>query len=93
MFAKWLAADLDTRPISPLFVGDNPAIIDRRLKIGSKEAINEAFIANPLHPLVLIAQAGLEEVLFAQIVGQGHKGELAVAGEQRHPPDPRPVSG
>ena len=60
MFAKWLAADRDTRPISPLSSETIPQYIDRRLKIGSKETINEAFIANPLDPLVLIAKAGLE---------------------------------
>jgi hypothetical protein len=62
VFAKWLAADRDTRSISPFSSETIPQFIDRRLKIGSKEAINEAFIAaNPLHPLVLIAQAGLEK--------------------------------
>ena len=61
VFAKWLAADRDTRTISPLSSETIPQYIDRRLKIGSEEAINEAFIANPLHPLVLIAQAGLEK--------------------------------
>ena len=61
VFAKWLAANRDTRTISPLSSETIPQYIDRRLKIGSEEAINEAFIANPLDPLVLIAKAGLEE--------------------------------
>ena len=61
VFAKWRTANRGTRTISPLSSQTIPQYIDRRLKIGSKEAINEAFIANPLHPLVLIAQAGLEK--------------------------------
>jgi hypothetical protein len=61
VFAKWLTADHGTRTISPLSSETIPQYIDCRLKIGSEEAISEAFIANPVDPLVLIAKAGLEE--------------------------------
>jgi WD40 repeat protein len=60
-FARWLAADRDTRTMSPRLLETIPQYIDRRLTEGSEEAINEAFMANPLDPLVLIAKAGFEE--------------------------------
>ena len=60
-FAKWITGDRGTRTISPLSSETIPQYIDRRLTFDSEDAINEAFIANPLDPLVLIAKAGLEE--------------------------------